>query len=88
MAAALTLADDITPGRILAPSADRIRALIGDISEFARRRDIVPLTHVALAHAQFETIHPFTDGNGRALAHSRLRYLGVTPSVAVPVSAG
>lgn len=129
MTAALTLADDITPGRILemhavlmegqprhtpgrwreepvwigtssespvgavfvAPRADRIRALIGDLSEFARRRDMDPLTHVALAHAQFETIHPFTDGNGRtgrALAQSMLRYLEVTTSVAVPVSAG
>ena len=38
------------------------------------RRDIDPLAQVAIAHAQFETIHPFTDGNGRT-GHSLLRAL-------------
>ena len=45
----------------------------------------------ALAHAQFETIHPFTDGNGRtgrSLMHAMLRHRGVTSKVTVPVSAG
>lgn len=49
------------------------------------------LTHAAIAHAQFETIHPFPDGNGRtgrALIHAMLRNAGVTRNVAVPVSAG
>src|SRR5690606_10009833 len=47
--------------------------------------------HAALAHAQFETIHPFTDGNGRtgrALIHAMLRGKGLTRNVTVPVSAG
>jgi Fic family protein len=42
-------------------------------------------------HAQFETIHPFTDGNGRtgrALLHAMLRNKGLTRTVTVPVSAG
>jgi Fic family protein len=45
----------------------------------------------ALAHAQFETIHPFPDGNGRTgrtLVHAHLRARGLIRNVTVPVSAG
>ena len=55
------------------------------------RTEVSPLAHAALAHAQFETIHPFPDGNGRtgrALIHSLLRRRNVTRSVTVPISAG
>jgi len=58
---------------------------------FVRRDDLPVLAHAALAHAQFETIHPFVDGNGRtgrALVHSMLRARGLTRNVTVPVSAG
>lgn len=73
------------------PDARHIPALMDDLSWFARRGDIQPLVLVAVAHAQFETIHPFSDGNGRtgrAFAQSLLRHHGVTRNVAVPVSAG
>ena len=75
----------------VAPVHERIPALIGDLVAFMRREDMPALVSTALAHAQFETIHPFTDGNGRtgrALAQALLRNRGITRNVAVPVSAG
>lgn len=75
----------------VAPHHSRIEELIGDLVDFAGRRDVQPLVAAAIAHAQFETIHPFSDGNGRtgrALVQAMLRASGVTRTVAVPVSAG
>ncbi len=75
----------------VAPPAEMVPALIDDLIDFARRDDIDPLSKIAVTHAQFETIHPFTDGNGRtgrALAQAMLRAEGITQSVAIPVSAG
>ncbi len=65
-------------------------ALIEDLVAFAQRTDLPLLGQAAIAHAQFETIHPFPDGNGRtgrALIPAMLRD-GLTQNVAVPVSAG
>lgn len=73
------------------PHHSRIPELIADLTAFARRTDIDPLAKALLAHAQFETIHPFADGNGRtgrALIHSMLRHDNLTRTVTVPVSAG
>lgn len=73
------------------PHHDRVPAAMDDLIAFAQRDDIPALVHAALVHAQFETIHPFPDGNGRtgrALVHSLLRRKGVTRNVTVPVSAG
>ncbi|MGI8515066.1 MAG: Fic family protein [Acidimicrobiia bacterium] len=39
--------------------------LMNDMVTFANRRDLPPVLHAAVLHAQFETIHPFADGNGR-----------------------
>ena len=53
---------------------------------FAQRDDIPALPQIALAHAQFETIHPLTDGNGRtgrALIQAMLRRKGLTRNVTV-----
>jgi Fic family protein len=56
-----------------------------------RRDDIAALTQAAIAHAQFETIHPFADGHGRtgrAIVSALLRANGVTEKVTIPVSSG
>ena len=49
------------------PPADQVPALLGDLEKFihATSPTLAPLVNVALVHAQFETIHPFLDGNGR-----------------------
>lgn len=73
------------------PSHTRVPAAIDDLVAFMGRDDLPVLVQGALAHAQFETIHPFTDGNGRtgrALLHSLMRAKGLTARVTVPVSAG
>lgn len=73
------------------PHPVRVRGAIDDLLEFIGRDDIPVLAHVALAHAQFETIHPFADGNGRtgrALMHAMLRHAGLVRNVTVPISAG
>ena len=75
----------------IAPEASAVPDLISDLIAFSSRLDLPAIAQVALAHAQFETIHPFTDGNGRtgrALVQAMLHRLGVTANVTVPVSAG
>src|SRR5665811_1759860 len=66
------------------PHHDRVPAGIADLAAFMARTDIPVLTHAAIAHAQFETIHPFPDGNGRvgrALVHALLKAGGLARSV-------
>lgn len=75
----------VGPRHALIPGA------IDDLIAFAQRNDVPTLAQIAVAHAQFETIHPFTDGNGRtgrALVQAMLRNKGLTRKVTVPVSAG
>jgi Fic family protein len=49
------------------PPADQVPALLADLERFihAQQSDLPALVRVALVHAQFETIHPYLDGNGR-----------------------
>lgn len=62
-----------------------------DLVKFANHADLPILVQTAIAHVQFETIHPFPDGNGRvgrALIQAILRGTQLTRSVTEPVSAG
>lgn len=73
------------------PHHTRVAAALDDLVDFVHRADLPVLVQVAIAHAQFETIHPFNDGNGRTgrtLVHAMLRHSGVTRTLTVPVSAG
>ena len=68
---------------------DRVRALLEDLVTFVALDDLPAIAQAAVAHAQFETIHPFGDGNGRAgrcLIHVVLRRRGLTPLFVPPIS--
>ena len=49
---------------VTAPVAE-LGVLLDDLLAFTQRTDIDPIAQAAVAHAQFEVIHPFADGNGR-----------------------
>lgn len=71
------------------PPADTVEMYIADLLSFARRQDIDPLVQATVVHAQFESIHPFTDGNGRigrALINAVLRYRQLTIHTIVPLA--
>jgi Fic family protein len=75
----------------VAPHHARVLDSIEDLIAFTRRAAMPTLPQIAIAHAQFETIHPFTDGNGRtgrALIQAMLRHKRLTRQITVPVSAG
>jgi Fic family protein len=85
--------NSISPHRAdyVAPYYSRVPDAMADMLRFATRTDVPVIAHIAIVHAQFESIHPFLDGNGRtgrALVQSLLRRRGTTTNVAVPVSAG
>ena len=63
--------------------------LLEDLCSYISGDDHPPIVQAALAHAHFETIHPFVDGNGRvgrALIHLVLRRRGLAPNFVPAVS--
>lgn len=71
------------------PAPERVLGLMGDLVTFVNESTLPVVATAAIAHAQFETIHPFADGNGRcgrALIHIILKRGGLTTHTLVPVS--
>jgi Fic family protein len=71
------------------PPWEEVRPLLEDLCDFMDRDDVSPVAQAAIAHAQFETIHPFGDGNGRVgrcLIQVVFRRRGLAPHYIPPVS--
>jgi Fic family protein len=71
------------------PPPEQVEPLLEDLCGFMNREDLPALVQAAIAHAQFETIHPFADGNGRVgrcLIHSILRRRGLAARYVPPIS--
>jgi Fic family protein len=71
------------------PPQDLVAPLLEDLVAFMARDDLPAVAQAAIVHAQFETVHPFIDGNGRvgrALIHVVLRRRGVAARFVPPVS--
>jgi Fic family protein len=68
---------------------ERVPELMQDLCDFCNDDTLPAVAQAAIAHAQFETIHPFVDGNGRtgrALIHVILRRRGLAPRLVPPIS--
>jgi Fic family protein len=71
------------------PPPEFVDPLLSDLCEFINRRDLPPIAQAAIAHSQFENIHPFADGNGRvgrALIYTILKRGGETGQFIPPIS--
>jgi Fic family protein len=66
------------------PPPEAVPPLVDDLIGFVNDRDTDPVTQAAVAHAQFETIHPYGDGNGRIGRLLVLWVLARRVGVAVP----
>jgi Fic family protein len=71
------------------PPPELVGGLMDDLCAFRNTEDLPAVAQAAIAYAQFETIHPFIDGNGRtgrAIIHLVLRRRGLALRVLPPVS--
>jgi Fic family protein len=71
------------------PPHELLTDLMNDLCRFIARTDVAAVAQAAIAHAQFENIHPFVDGNGRtgrALIYTVLRRRGEVDNYIPPIS--
>jgi Fic family protein len=74
---------------LVTPPPEFISELMADLSGFINDTSLDPISQAAIAHAQFETIHPYADGNGRVgrvlIAWMLAKQLGlrVSPPVSI-----
>jgi len=71
------------------PPESEVPRLVEDLVRFATATEGNPVVRAAIVHAQFETIHPFIDGNGRtgrALIHTVLRRADALRNTLIPIS--
>ena len=71
------------------PPHELVNDLLSDLCAFSNDDSLPVVAQAAIAHAQFETIHPFVDGNGRtgrALLQLVLRRRGLAPRILPPIS--
>lgn len=72
------------------PPHEAVSGYMDDLLEYANTSGDLPVLVAALVHAQFESIHPFEDGNGRvgrALVHGVFKRAGLVDGGVVPLSA-
>jgi Fic family protein len=78
---------------LVTPPPSALSVLLGDLVAYVNREDVDPVAQAAISHAQFEIIHPFSDGNGRvgrvlvAWVLTRRLALLVPPPVSVAIAA-
>ncbi|MGB3414906.1 MAG: Fic family protein, partial [Microbacteriaceae bacterium] len=71
------------------PPPEDVPRLLHNLAAFISETSGNPIVRAAIAHAQFETIHPFEDGNGRtgrALIHTTLRRADAVRNTLIPIS--
>lgn len=73
------------------PPPETVDDYLADLVAYANRDDVPVLVQAAVVHAQFESIHPFHDGNGRVgrtLVHAVLLRRKATRHLTVPIASG
>lgn len=73
------------------PHPELLQQYMDEFIKFTKRTDLHPLVHAALAHAYFEHIHPFEDGNGRVgriIIQIILKNSYFLENMFMPISAG